>query len=111
MLGSQLHSLALLNLVSVASTEPLAAVKNLLGDLIAKLTKEAAEAANLHAFCQEEKAKTKEATEKKQMTLDKLDSRLDKAGTKKTDLEASVAELSNEMAEIDKAVAEATKIR
>merc|ERR1719324_2385460 len=73
MLGSQLHSIAMLNLVSVASSEPMAQVKGLLKELIEKLTKEAAEAANLHAFCEEEKAKTKVATEKKQMTLDKLD--------------------------------------
>lgn len=110
-LGSNLHSLAMLNLVSVASTEPMAQVKNLLSELIAKLQKEAAEAANLHAFCQEEKKKTTEAKEKKQMTLDKLDSRIDKATTKKTELEENIADLSNEIAELDKSDAEATKIR
>lgn len=111
MLGSELHSLALLNLVSVASTEPLAAVKNLLNDLITKLTKEAAEAANLHAFCQEEKAKTKEAKEKKTATIDKLQTRLDKASSKKDELAEAVAELSAEIAAMDKAGAEATTIR
>lgn len=110
-LGNSLHSLAMLNLVSVASNEPMAQVKNLLNDLIKKLEKEAAEAANLHAFCQEEKKKTADAQEKKQMTLDKLDSRIDKATTKKTELEENIADLSNEVAETDKADAEATKIR
>merc|ERR1719159_300500 len=64
-LGSQLHSIAMLNLVSVASSEPMAQVKGLLKDLITKLTKEAAEAASLHEFCKEEKTKTKAAKEKK----------------------------------------------
>merc|ERR1719387_3350768 len=89
----------------------MAQVKNLLSDLISKLEKEAAEAANLHAFCQEEKKKTTEAKDKKQMTLDKLDSRIDKATTKKTELEENIADLSNEIAELDKSDAEATKIR
>merc|ERR1719387_3453102 len=89
----------------------MAQVKNLLSDLISKLEKEAAEAANLHAFCQEEKKKTTEAKDKKQMTLDKLDSRIDKATTKKTELEENIADLSNEVAATDKSDAEATKIR
>lgn len=110
-MGSQLHSVAMLNLVSVASTEPLAQVKNLLTELIGKLEKEAAEAANLHAFCEEEKKKTTEALEKKAMTLDKLNARIDKASTKKQDLEEKIADLSGEIAKIDEAVATATKIR
>merc|ERR1719326_207271 len=73
--GNKLHSLAMLNLVSVSSQDPMEQVKGLLTDLIAKLVKEAAEAANLHAFCQEEKKKTSEAKAKKDMTIEKLDSR------------------------------------
>jgi chromosome segregation ATPase len=110
-MGAKLHSVAMLNLVSVASTEPLAQVKNLLNELIAKLEKEAAEAANLHAFCQEEKEKTTEALEKKDMTIQKLNARTDKASTKKQDLEEKVAELSGEIAKNDEAVKTATGIR
>merc|ERR1719456_445962 len=90
-LGNQLHSLAMLNLVSVASSEPLAQVKGLLKDLVAKLSKEAAEAASLHQFCQEEKKKTTDAKEKKMMTVEKLETRLDKASSKKAALEENVA--------------------
>merc|ERR1719395_198244 len=110
-LGSKLHSIAMLNLVSVSAQDPMENVKNLLKELIEKLTKEAAEAESLHQFCQEEKKKTTAAMKKKNMALDKLNSRIDKATTKKQQLEESIATLSEEIAEIDKTNAEATKIR
>merc|ERR1719161_605485 len=111
MLGSELHSIAMLNLVSVASQEPMAQVKGLLKDLIGKLTKEAAEAASLHEFCKEEKTKTAEAKDKKNDLIDKLDTHLDKATSKSTSLKEKIATLSDEIAAEDKAVAEATTIR
>merc|ERR1719158_1677757 len=78
-LGNKLHSLAMLNLVTVAAQDPMQKVKDLLTELIAKLEKEAKEAADLHAFCQEEKKKTKAAMEKKTMELEKLNARIEKA--------------------------------
>jgi chromosome segregation ATPase len=111
MLGSELHSIAMLNLVSVASQEPMAQVKGLLKDLIGKLTKEAAEAASLHEFCKEEKTKTAEAKDKKNDLIDKLETRLDKATSKSTSLKEKIATLSGEISESETAVAEATKIR
>jgi len=110
-LGNKLHSLAMLNLVSVATSDPMEQVKTLLNDLIEKLMKEAAEAASLHQFCSEEKAKTAAAKEKKDNTLAKLDARLDKASTKKEQLAGDIATLSSELAEITKVNAESTKIR
>lgn len=110
-LGSNLHSLAMLNLVTVASSDPMEQVKNLLKDLVDKLVKEAAEAASLHKFCQEEKNKTADALAKKNMQLDKLTARIEKSGTTKQDLEEDVAQLTAEIADINKADAEATKIR
>merc|ERR1719159_1465532 len=111
MLGSQLHSIAMLNLVSVASQEPMAQVKGLLKDLIGKLTKEAAEAASLHEFCKEEKTKTAEAKDKKGDLIEKLETRLDKATSKSTSLKEKIADLSGEIAAEEKALAEATTIR
>jgi len=78
-LGQRLHSLAMLNLVTVASSDPMEQVKNLLRDLIDKLVKEAAEAASLHQFCQEEKNKTRDALETKTTQLEKLTARIEKA--------------------------------
>merc|ERR1719321_1376074 len=110
-LGNRLHSLAMLNLVSLAAQDPMENVKNLLKELITKLEKEAAEAASLHQFCQEEKNKTKAAMKKATMTIEKLDTRLEKASTQKQELSEEIATKSEELAAMDKANAEATKIR
>merc|ERR1719207_67837 len=110
-LGNNLHSLAMLNLVTVAAQDPMENVKNLLTDLIAKLEKEAAEAASLHQFCQEEKNTTADAMEKKEMELEKLNTRIEKASTSKQDLEEQVATASEEIAAMQKSEAELTKIR
>merc|ERR1719161_1002242 len=85
-LGNKLHSLSMLNMATVASADPMAKVKGLLKDLIAKLEKEAAEAADTHAFCEEEKAKNADAMENTQADLDKLEARLDKAKARKGEL-------------------------
>merc|ERR1719281_2166880 len=110
-LGQKLHSLAMLNLVSMAAQDPMQKVKDLLTELIAKLEKEAKEAADLHAFCQEEKKKTKAAMEKKNMEIEKLDTRIEKATATKQEQEELIATNSEEIAAIDKTNAEATKIR
>merc|ERR1719321_1179709 len=110
-LGSKMKSMAMLNLVSVASEEPMDQVKGLISDLIEKLEKEAAEAANLHAFCEAEKEKNKKAKAKKTETIEKLDARLDAAISRKEELEENVATLSGEIADMEAGQAEATKIR
>merc|ERR1719161_1103563 len=81
-LGNRLKSLSMLNMVSVASAQPMDKVKGLISDLIAKLEKEAAEAADTHAFCQEEKKKNDEGIERTTNKLDTLKARLDKATAK-----------------------------
>merc|ERR1719161_1265567 len=110
-LGNKLHSLAMLNLVTVAAQDPMANVKNLLKDLITKLEKEAKEAADLHAFCQAEKKKTKAAMEKKNMEIDKLDVRIETASTTKEQLQELIATNAEEIANTEAANAEATKLR
>merc|ERR1719421_877818 len=110
-LGNRLHSLAMLNLVSVSSQDPMEQVKGLLNDLIAKLEKEAAEAESLHQFCQEEKKKTTASLKKKNMELEKLDTRIEKASATKKEQEELIATNSEEIAAIDKTNAEATKLR
>jgi len=110
-LGNKLHSLSMLNLISVANAAPMDKVKNLIKGLIEKLEKEAAEAADTHAFCEEEKKKSADAKDKTTATIEKLESRLDKASSKSAELNERIVELSDEIAEIDKSVSEATKIR
>merc|ERR1719333_372119 len=95
-LGGKLHSLAMLNLVSAVSSDPMEKVKGLLTELIAKLEKEAKEAADLHEFCKAEKEKTSKAIKKKTMTISELDARIETASTKKETLEQSIADLTDE---------------
>jgi septal ring factor EnvC (AmiA/AmiB activator) len=103
--------MAMLNLVTVAAQDPMENVKGLLTDLIAKLEKEAKEAADLHAFCSAEKKKTKASMEKKTMEIEKLDTRLEKAAATKKEQEELIAASSEEIAATEKANAEATKLR
>jgi len=110
-LGNKLHSLAMLNLVTVSAQDPMQKVKDLLTELITKLEKEAKEAADLHAFCQEEKKKTKAAMEKKTAELDKLNARIEKASATKKEQEELIAANSEEIANMENSNAEATKIR
>merc|ERR1719181_412311 len=110
-LGNKLHSMAMLNLVTVSAQDPMENVKTLLTDLIAKLEKEAKEAADLHAFCQAEKKKTTAAMEKKTMEVEKLETRIEKASATKQEQEELIATNSEEIAAIEKANAEATKLR
>merc|ERR1719265_1648759 len=72
-LGNKLRSLAMLNLVSVVSSDPMEQVKGLLTNLIDKLVKEAKEAADLHEFCKAEKEKTSAAIKKKTGIIEGLD--------------------------------------
>merc|ERR1719160_1204899 len=109
--GNKLRSLAMLNLVTTVAQDPMEQVKGLLTDLIAKLEKEAKEAADLHAFCQAEKKKTKAAHEKKTMEIDKLSVRIEKASATKKEQEELIATNSEEIAATEKANAEATKLR
>jgi chromosome segregation ATPase len=110
-MGQKLGSLSMLNLVSVASAQPLDKVKGLISDLIAKLQKEAADAADLHEFCTAEKKKNEEANKKATTERDELQTVMDKAQARKDDLTDNIAQLTSEIAEIDAASVEAEKLR
>merc|ERR1719443_34643 len=110
-LGKNLHSISMLNMVSAMSVTPMEKIKGLITDMIAKLQKEAAEAANMHAFCEEETKANKEANEKTQGELDTTNNRLESASAKKQELEDRVAELAAQIKDIESADAEALKIR
>jgi len=110
-LGTKLHSLSMLNMVSAASVQPMDKVKGLIKELIQKLQKEAADAASTHAWCEEENKKNKEAKEKTSDKLKTLEIRLDKADAQKAALSDDIEALTEAIAEIDASDAEATKIR
>jgi len=110
-LSHKFKSYALMEMVSVASSDPFEKVRGLIEGMIEKLVNEANEEATQKAFCDEEISKSKKAQAEKSMTSDKLNSRIDKATTTKAQLEQSVKDLEAEVAALDKGNAEATKIR
>merc|ERR1719428_634818 len=110
-LGTKLHSLSMLNMVSAVSVNPMEKVKGLIKNLIEKLQNEAAEAASTHKWCEEENKKNAESKEKLTDKLKTIEVRLEKAEAKKAELLDSIDALTEQCAEIDSANAEATKIR
>merc|ERR1719171_1114853 len=110
-LSHKFKSYALMEMVSVASSDPFEKVRGLIEQMIEKLVTEANEEATQKAFCDEETTKSKKAQSEKTMTADKLNSLIDKATTTKAQLEQSVKDLEAEVAALDAGNAEATKIR
>merc|ERR1719420_2029307 len=110
-LGTKLHSLFLLNMANAVAADPLAKVKGLISDLIAKLEQEAAEAADTHAFCEEENKKNAKAKKVAEDKLTKVKIRLDKTNARLAELADQVTTLTEDIAEINEADKEATEMR
>jgi len=110
-LGKKFHSFGLMQLASVASSDPFVKIRGLIEDMIAKLLKEAQEEATQKAFCDAEMGKSKKSQAEKTATIDKLQTRIDGAEATIASLTEAVASLESEIASIDKAQSEATKIR
>merc|ERR1719287_34582 len=110
-LSKKFHSFALVELVASARSDPFGKIRGLIEDMIAKLTKEAAEEADQKSFCDEEigesKAKQADLTGK----LDKTSARIQKAEADKAKLLEDIKVLESEIAEIDAGQAEATANR
>jgi len=109
-LASAQHSTALSQLASrvqsairlgnSAGDDPFAKVKQLITDMLAKLTKEAAESATQKAFCDKEMAETKEKKEDKSAEVEKLSTRVEQKEAQSAKLKEEVATLQKELAEI-----------
>jgi len=110
-LGKKFHSFGLMQLASVASSDPFVKIRGLIEDMIAKLLKEAEEEATQKAFCDAEMGKSKTSQAEKTATIDKLQTRIDGAEATIAELTEAVKTLESEVAAIDKAQAEATEIR
>merc|ERR1719262_267141 len=110
-LGKKFHSYGLMQLASVASSDPFVKIRGLIEDMIEKLLKEAEEEATQKAFCDKEMGASKKSQAQKTATIDKLQTRIDKASATIAELEEAVKTLEAEVADIDKAQSEATAIR
>jgi chromosome segregation ATPase len=110
-LGKQFHSFGLMQLASVAGSDPFVKIRGLIEDMIAKLLKQAQEEATQKAFCDEEMGKSKASQAEKTATIDKLQTRIDGASATIAELTEAVKTLESEIADIDSAQATATEIR
>merc|ERR1719262_694942 len=110
-LGKKFHSFGLMQLASVASSDPFVKIRGLIEDMIEKLLKEAEEEATQKAFCDKEMGASKKSEAEKTAVIDKLQTRIDSNTATIAQLEDAVKTLEAEVADIDKAQAEATEIR
>merc|ERR1719440_880133 len=110
-LGKKFHSFGLMQLASVASSDPFVKIRGLFEDMIAKLLKEAQEEATQKAFCDKEMGASKKSQAEKTATIEKLQTRIDSNTARIAELEEAVKTLEAEVADIDKSQAEATSIR
>jgi len=110
-LGKKFHSFGLMQLASVASSDPFVKIRGLIEDMIAKLLKEAEEEATQKAFCDKEMGASKKSQAEKTATIEKLQARIDGNSATIAELEDAVKTLEAEVADIDKAQSEATAIR
>merc|ERR1719201_3275217 len=105
------HSYRLMQLVASAQSDPFGKTRGLIEEMIAKLTKEAAEEADQKSFCDEEISESKAKQADLSGKLDKTTARIAKAEADKAKLEEDIKLLETEIAEIDAGQAEATKVR
>jgi len=105
------HSYALMQLLASAQSDPFGKIRGLIEEMIAKLTKEAAEEADQKSFCDEEIGESKSKQADLSGKLDKTSSRIAKAEADKAKLQEEIKMLESEIAEIDAGQAEATKVR
>jgi len=109
--SKNVKSYALMQLVASAQSDPFGKIRGLIEEMIAKLTKEAAEEADQKSFCDEEISESKAKQADLSGKLDKTTARIAKAEADKAKLEEDIKLLETEIAEIDAGQAEATKVR
>merc|ERR1719218_457683 len=110
-LSKKFHSFALVELASRARSDPFGKARGLIEDMIAKLTKEAAEEADQKSFCDEEIGESKSKQADLTGKLDKTSALIQKAEADKAKLLEDIKTLESEIADIDAGQAEATAVR
>jgi len=90
---------------------PFDKVKTMVQDMITKLEKEAAEAADHHGFCTDEMSKTKKSLEKKGAEVTKLSGRLEARQASIAEMTTRKQEITDELSNLKTALSEATLLR
>jgi len=92
-------------------SDPFAKVKGLIGEMIAKLEKEAEAEATEKAYCDEQMAKTEAKKSELEDVVSKLTNKIDRAAARSASLKEEVVELESELGALAKTQAEMDKIR
>jgi len=90
---------------------PFAKVKNLISEMIAKLTKEAEAEATEKAYCDEQMSKTEAKKQELDANIAKLTNNIDQRAARSAALKGEVVQLEAELAALAKTQAEMDKIR
>merc|ERR1719484_442987 len=90
---------------------PFDKVKTMVQDMIGKLEKEAAEAADHHNFCTDEMGKTKKSLEKKGAEVNKLSGRLEARQASIAEMTQRKEEITEELGNLKQAMSDATTLR
>jgi len=96
---------------ATSGANPFAKVKGLIGDMIAKLEKEAEAEATEKAYCDEQMAKTEAKKQELDADIAKLSNNIAKRAARSASLKEEVVELEAELAALAKTQAEMDKIR
>merc|ERR1719446_1723252 len=80
--------------------DPFAKVKDLISEMIERLTKEGEEEAAHHNYCTKEKSETKSAIEAKSAEIERLSTKIDKASAASAKLKEEVSALQKELADL-----------
>merc|ERR1719356_480685 len=91
--------------------DPFAKIKGLISDLIEKLEKESAEAADHKAYCDKELGENEAKEKDKQSEIEKLTTKIDEATATSAQLKEEVAGLEKALAELAASQKEMDKIR
>merc|ERR1719491_2618258 len=94
-----------------AQEDPFGKVKKMIKDLIIKLSEEANQEADHHAYCQTELATNKQTREIKSSEVDELTANLEEQQALNEKLASEIAALSDSMAETKSEQAKATNLR
>jgi len=108
-LASRMRSV--LRLGGSSGSDPFAKIRGMIKDMIGKLEKESAEAADLKEWCDKEQSESKAKQQETTVGKEHLETKIDSATTKSAKLKEEIAGLQKGLADLARTQAEMDKLR